>query len=71
MTQYRIVRIYERFYVEAFKFNKFFIRNWRRVSPRGGFSTRSEAKGWWLNDQKTFRRDYEVVEHLTPEQVEK
>lgn len=63
---YRIVRVYERFYVEGEARNKFFMRYWRRVSPRGGFDTKEEAKKWFMQEQAARRCSYEVVEDLPP-----
>ena len=65
MNYYRIVRVYERYYVESLRATKFFTKFWRRISPRGGFSTAIEARQWWRLHGAERGTDFEVIAEWT------
>ena len=54
--KYRIVRVYERYYIEAEERNEL-----RRISPRGGFGSLLDAREWYVKQQGIERARYEVV----------
>lgn len=59
--KYRIVRVYDLFYVEGRGINKFLVNSWRRISPRGGFSSESGAWQWFVYEKNEAKRDFEVI----------
>ena len=60
--RYRLVRVHEYYYVEAYKLDKFLLRRWRRVSPR--FNSAAAAREWYSNVTGEQAKSFEVIEEL-------